>query len=466
MVAVSETTMATDAIEEAERARGRPLRLAVIGVGSRGGDAYADYCLRHPQEARVVAVADPRPARRDRVARLHDMPPEGVFQSWEKLLSGPQRYDGVLVTTPDRLHVEPALAVIEQGYDLLLEKPIAPDRNGLMRLTEASRRLKASVTICHVLRYTSFFSTIKRLVEQGRVGRLMSMQWSENIGYWHFAHSYVRGNWANSTRSSPMILAKSCHDMDMLRWLAGAPCSTVGSFGELSHFRPEQAPDGAPDRCIDGCPVYESCPYNSVTFYVDALEGYDGWPVSVISDDLSPEGRLSALREGPYGRCVYRCDNDVVDHQVSILRFENGVTATLNVCGTTSENTRTLKLMGSLGELRAHLDQGEIEVRSFAAPEGDETSGDERAGQGRPPLYGREVIEVSGGLGHAGGDDGLMRAFIDRVSRRRAGEPLEASRTSLEESLESHFMALAAEEARITGRVVHVASPRRPSIHQ
>ena len=456
------TTTATRARKETGKTRDRPLRLAVIGAGSRGCDAYADYCLRHPQEARVVAVADPRPARRERMARRHEVPPEGLFESWEELLSGAQGFDGVLVTTPDRLHVEPALTVIDQGYDLLLEKPIAPDRDGVIRLAEAARRLQASVTICHVLRYTSFFSTIKRLVEEGRIGRLMSMQWSENIGYWHFAHSFVRGNWANSERSSPMILAKSCHDMDMLRWLAGASCSTVSSFGELSHFRPERAPDGAPDRCIDGCPVYENCPYNAVTFYVDALAGYDGWPVAVISDDLSRDGRLRALREGPYGLCVYRCGNDVADHQESILRFANGVTATLNVCGTTAENTRTLKLMGSLGELRAHLDLGEIEIRRFA-PEG-EVSGDEAAGESLPPRYRREVIAVPGGLGHAGGDDGLMRAFIDRVFRRRAGEALEDSLTSLEESLESHFMAFAAEEARTTGRVVHVSSPLAPSI--
>lgn len=420
-----------------------PITLAVIGAGNRGGDAYAGWSLHHPDQARVVAVADPREERRNLVGEQHQIPPERRFSRWEELLAGPRLADGVIIATPDQMHVEPALRAMELGYDILLEKPIAPTRDEVLRVARAAERLQVrggSVTVAHVLRYTPFFSTLKSLLDQGRIGRLVSVQYTENIGYWHFAHSYVRGNWRQEATSSPMILAKSCHDMDMLRWLVGRSWERIASFGSLLHFRPENAPEGAPERCTDGCPASEHCPFDAVRFYVERLAHQTGWPVSVITHDFSREGRLRALREGPYGRCVYRSDNDVVDHQVVSLEFEGGVTAAFTVCGFTEENTRTLKLMGTHGEIRGHLEKGELEVRSFR-PEG-------------APGAGQEVLRVASGSGHAGGDEGLMEAFVARLAARREGRVPEEALTSLAESLESHLMAFAAEEARREGRVV------------
>lgn len=421
-----------------------PVTLAVIGAGNRGGEAYAGWCLKHPDRARVVAVADPRAERREAVGDRHAIPPGRRYASWEELLGQPRLADGVIIATPDRMHVEPALRAMELGYDILLEKPIAPTREELLRVARAAEHLLrergGSVTVAHVLRYTPFFSTLKRLLDQGRIGRLVSVQYTENVGYWHFAHSYVRGNWRREETSSPMILAKSCHDMDMIRWLVGSPWSRIASFGSLLHFRPENAPQGAPERCTDGCPASEHCPFDAVRFYVENLAGWDGWPVSVITGDLTREGRLKALREGPYGRCVYRCDNDVVDHQVAAIEFEGGVTAAFTVSGFTEENTRTLKLMGTRGEIRGHLEKGEIEVRSFL-PAGAKGAGHER-------------VQVQPGAGHAGGDEGLMEAFVRRLAARREGRVPEEALTSLDESLESHMMAFAAEEARRGNRVV------------
>src|SRR5690606_20853720 len=237
-----------------------PVTLAVIGAGNRGGDVYAGWCLAHPDQARVVAVADPREARRNLVGDRHQIPPERRFARWEDLLAGPRLADGVIIATPDQMHVEPALRALELGYDILLEKPIAPTRAETLLLSEAAARRGGHITVAHVLRYSPFFSTLKRLVDEGRIGRLMTIDHVENIGYWHFAHSYVRGNWRRADASSPMILAKACHDMDILRWLAGAPCLRVASFGRLSHFRAENRPPGAPDRCTDGCPVEATCP--------------------------------------------------------------------------------------------------------------------------------------------------------------------------------------------------------------
>ncbi|WP_324670216.1 Gfo/Idh/MocA family protein [Geochorda subterranea] len=419
--------------------------LAIVGAGNRGADVYARYALEHPNEARVVAVADPDRARRDALGDAHGIPPEHRYPSWQELLERPRLADAVVIATPDRLHVEPALRAIELGYDILLEKPIAPTAEGVRRVAEAERRSRergggGSVTVAHVLRYTPFFSTIKRLLDVGRIGDLVSVQYTENVGYWHFAHSFVRGNWRNTATSSPMILAKSCHDMDMLRWLVGRPWRQISSFGSLVHFRPENAPPGAPARCTDGCPAADRCPFDAVRFYVQEMRDSNDWPVSVITRDFSPEGRLAALRTGPYGRCVYRCDNDVVDHQVVAIEFEGGVTAAFTMCGFTEENTRTLKLMGTRGEIRGHLEKGEIEVRSFV------TTG--AAG----PVH--EVMRVRGNGRHAGGDQGLMAAFIRRLRARKSGTVPEEALTSLQESLDSHFMAFAAEQSRLQGTVV------------
>ena len=420
-----------------------PVTLAVIGAGNRGGDAYAGWCLEHPERARVVAVADPREERRNLVGERHQIPPERRFARWEDLLQEPRLADGVIIATPDQMHVAPALRAMELGYDILLEKPIAPTREELLQVARAAERLQArggSITVAHVLRYTPFFSTLKRLLEQGRIGEIVSIQYTENIGYWHFAHSYVRGNWRREDTSSPMILAKSCHDMDMLRWLVGRPWRRIASFGSLLHFRPENAPEGAPERCTDGCPASERCPFDAVRFYVDRLAGHTGWPVSVITHDFSREGRLRALREGPYGRCVYLADNNVVDHQVVSLEFDGGVTAAFTVCAFTEENTRTLKVMGTRGEIRGHLEKGELEVRSYL-PEG-------------APGAGHELVRVPAGPGHTGGDEGLMEAFTARLQARREGRVPEEALTSLAESLDSHLMAFAAEESRREGRVV------------
>jgi predicted dehydrogenase len=324
---------------------------------------------------------------------------------------------------------------LAQGYDVLLEKPIALTADDLLQLREVARAGTGSLTVAHVLRYTDFFATIKRFLDAGRIGDLISIVSLENIGFWHFAHSYVRGNWRRSDAASPMILTKACHDLDLIRWFAGSPCRSVSSFGELSFFRPENAPPGASLRCADSCPVESSCPYSALRIYLKQPREKWGWPVSVVSPDPNPKALLHALHTGPYGRCVFHCDNDVVDHQVVALAFANGVTAALTVSAFTAENTRTVKLMGSHGEIRGHLGRGIVEVRSF--------------------LTGCcEHVQTRGGEGHAGGDEGLMAAFLDRVRRRRSGKALPEMDRSVAESMDSYLIAFAAEESRTSGRVV------------
>lgn len=436
-----------------------PVRLAVVGAGNRGAHAYARYCLKHPDEARVVAVADPNAGRRDALGDAHSIDAHHRHSDVYELLADGPKLDGVVVATPDRMHVRPAEAALERGLDVLMEKPVTHDRDELLHLAVTEATSTGTITVGHVLRYTPFFQKIKLLLDEGRIGRLVTVQYTENVGYWHFAHSFVRGNWRRHDESSPMLLAKACHDLDMLRWLVGAPCREVTSMGGLTWFRSDMAPAGAPEHCIDGCPIGDTCPYNAERYYRHDLARHTGSPVSVITDDLSDEGRQRALH-GQYGRCVYRCDNDVADHQGVLLSFANGVTANLLVTGLTSENTRTLTLMGSHGEMRGHLERGEIEVREFGP--GPHDSGmhadvDQYPAMAPPPGRRHELVQVKGGSGHSGGDEGIMRTFVRQCRQHRTGEIAEETHTRLDESIESHLMAYAAEEARQTGRAVLLA---------
>lgn len=430
-----------------------PVRLLVLGAGNRGGHAYAGWCLENPDQAIVVGIADPDDERRAAVADAHGIEATHQFASWQEALAEPGPYDAVIVATPDRQHVDPAIRALEQGYDILLEKPIAPTPDELDRLATAAKDRPGAITVAHVMRYTPFFATLHRVLQEGKIGQLQGIEHAENIAYWHFAHSYVRGNWHRTETSSPMLLAKACHDLDILRWLVGAPYASVSSFGQRRHFRIENAPEGSTERCIDGCAVAATCPYNAERFYVEQLADVDGPPVAVITNDTTPEGRRRALEETDYGRCVYRMDNDVVDHQTTSLKFANGVTVSLVVSAFTSQNTRKMTLFGSEGQITGDMRTGRIETERFVDTfprVGRHSSDTTQVGPSAHSVI-EDVEEAFGG--HAGGDAGLMSDFTERIRARRAGQPVEAARSSLEESLESHLVAFAAERSRQLGTV-------------
>ncbi|QHT58947.1 Gfo/Idh/MocA family oxidoreductase [Paenibacillus lycopersici] len=426
------------------------ITVALIGAGLRG-QIYTNYAIDHPDRMQVVAVADPNAARTEAFSRRHGIGDSLVFRDWRELLARPKLADAVVICTQDKMHYEPTMKALDAGYHVLLEKPMSPDPEECVRMGEKAAEAGLVFSICHVLRYTAFFGTLKRLLDDGAIGQLMSIQHNENVGYWHQAHSFVRGNWRNAAESSPMILAKSCHDMDILLWLAGADCVRLSSFGALSHFRAEHAPAGAPARCTDGCPAADNCLYYAPNVY---LGDEPGWMALAISDDPSREARMEALRTGPYGRCVYRCDNDVVDHQVVNMEFANAVTAVFTMSAFTQECSRTLKLMGTQGEIRAAMEKNEIELIRFGA--------------GKPERIG---LEMPGGhIGHGGGDLGLIRDFAELVRARRDNDAGQdngrdqdngAGRagvglTSAVHSVQSHLMAFAAEQSRLEGKVVEL----------
>ena len=402
-----------------------PVRAILLGAGSRGKDTYAEFAKKNPGSLKIVAVAEPNPERRRAVQEEHGIPDALSVGRWEEALRAPSGAEAVIVATQDKMHVEPVIASIGKDLHILCEKPIAPTAQECLRIEAAAARYDKVFLVGHVLRYTNFFSKVKELLDAGRIGRLVGIEHSENVGHIHMSHSFVRGNWRRMEESSPMILAKSCHDMDILLWLAGSDCQSLSSYGDLNYFKSGHAPAGAPARCLDGCPAAESCPYNVQKIY---LTDKTRWPVNVITTDLSMEGRIRALETGPYGRCVFRCDNDVVDHQVVALKFANGVTATFTMTGFSMTTHRTIRLMGTEGEILGEMEDSSVTVRHFPSGSIERT----------------EIAHLESG--HSGGDPNLIADFT-RLVRSGSG----GGRTSAVHSIQSHLRAFAAEESRLRG---------------
>ena len=409
----------------------RPLTVAVAGCGSRGQDTYSKLLVTMPERAKVVAAADLDPEKLDGMRRLTGIPESACYASAEEMLRQPRLADVMLICTPDSCHYAHAKAALLLDYDLLLEKPIAPTAEECVELRDIAVARGHRVAVCHVLRYTAFYQKIRQLMDSGVIGDPVSLQAIEQVGYWHQAHSFVRGNWRNRELSSCMILQKCCHDMDIFLWLTGRHCRRVSSFGSLRLFRPENAPAGSAARCMD-CRA-EACPYNAVTFYLDQYRAHgDDWPQNVVAFEPTEEKLLEALKTGPYGRCVYHCDNNVVDHQAVNLELEDGVTVNFTMTAFTAHGGRVLRVGGTMGELYCDMKENIIKVMRYGQPD--------------------EIIDVrtltDDFSGHGGGDARLIREFVDLV---RGEIGVSSTLTSIERSVESHLVALAAEESRLNG---------------
>ena len=404
----------------------------LIGAGARG-QIYARYAQEHPEELRIMAVAEPKADRRALMCRAYGIPADRAFSNWEDLLARPQMADAALICTLDDMHTEPTLAALKQGYHVLLEKPMS-NSEAECRAIAAAEEAQRVLSVCHVLRYTPFYRTIKQLIDDGQVGEVASLSQVENVGYWHHAHSFVRGNWRCSEQTSPMILQKSCHDMDILLWLSGQRCTRVSSFGSLHHFDAAHAPQDAPLRCTDGCPHSVVCPYDAEKIY---LTDNVGWPTDMLTTDLSREGRLKALREGPYGRCVYHCDNDVVDRQVVNLEFDNGAVASFTMTAFTTDMARQLKVCGTKGQITADMNANTVSLHRF--------------GESGPREITLETPPQTNNYGHGGGDYYLMRDFVRAVQSGGDGN-LSSARVSLQ----SHLICFAAERSRVERRIVEL----------
>lgn len=412
-----------------------PITFAIAGFGDRGS-TYASMQKLFPDKMKVVAVADLNPDKVKKAKELYDIPEENCFASAEEMLEHEKLADVIVVSTMDRQHVGHAIPALKKGYNIMLEKPISPELDKCREILEVAKNCPGKIIVCHVLRYTTFYNTLKDLISSGKIGDVVSICANENVAYWHQAHSFVRGNWRNSKETSPMILQKSCHDMDILTWLTGKKCKSVSSFGSTRLFKKECAPEGATPYCLGGCEAKENCIFDAEKIYLTSpkmgrLHG-NSWITSILSVENTVESTRKALESGPYGRCVYMCDNDVVDHQQTNLLMEDGSTISFTMCAFTESCYRYFKAMGTKGEIEADMLSNVIHVREFGKE--------------------METIDI-GALasdlkGHGGGDSGIVADFLDMLINET--EATERT-TTLENSMESHFIALAAEESRLNG---------------
>jgi predicted dehydrogenase len=414
----------------------KKVSICIVGAGSRGR-SYSKYSADFPDEVQVVGVAEPRDFYRNDLVEKYGIPPENVFNSWQELAAHDGRVaDAVIIATPDKKHTAAALALIEKGYNVLLEKPMAPTPEECEQIVNAARAKKVLFGVCHVLRYTQYTQRLKQLLDAGLIGEIVSIQHLEPVGFAHQAHSYVRGQWSNEKESSCMLLAKSCHDMDWLRHIVGSKITKVASFGHLKHFTAANKPAGASERCVD-CPVEPDCPYSAIKIYLDLVKkGHTGWPIDIITSDTTVDGVREAIETGPYGRCVYACNNDVVDHQVVSMEFENGASGVFTMTAFSEGAGRKTRIFGTKGELYGNgkiIDHYDFLSRKHE-------------------LIDASKVEGSIVSGHGGGDYGLMKKFIEAV----ANNDQSAILSGPVESLETHTSVFAAEEARKTGRVVEL----------
>ncbi|MFF0341677.1 Gfo/Idh/MocA family protein [Kribbella sp. NPDC004875] len=413
----------------------RDIRLAVVGAGMRG-HAYAAEAAALPG-VEVVAVADRNPTTLARFAGL--FPDARVFDDWRDVAALPRLADAVVVALPDEYHRDASVAFAEAGYDILLEKPIATSPEDCDDIENAAKANGVSITVCHVLRYTTYTKKLRQLLDAGAIGEVMQIEHLEPIGHLHFAHSFVRGNWARSATSHSLLLAKSCHDIDWLLHIMGRPVQRVTSFGSLGYFRPESRPSRASERCVT-CAVESSCAYSAVRFYRSGLNNpgsAEEYNALVMAGEVTPEAIDRALESGPWGRCAYLCDNDVVDHQTVQLEFGDGRLASFSLSAFTEGSNRKTRLFGTAGQITG--DGRMISVYDFRTL--------------KTTVYDTDELGFDAAAGHGGGDRQLVETFVAAL---RDDSPGQLS-TSITESMASHRVVFAAEEARRTGTVVSLS---------
>ena len=411
----------------------KPVTVMVIGAGSRGR-TYARYAAKFPKSMKVVGVADLNPNRRRAMAKAHNIPKENQFAHFNDALSRAKFADAVVISTPDNLHYEPCMKALELGYDVLLEKPVAPTEKECRAILKQAHKYNRIVAVCHVLRYAPYFVALKQVLESGAIGDIVSVQHMEPIQYAHMAHSYVRGNWPLADKTTPIILAKSCHDLDIMRWLIGKPCETIAAEGSLHLFRPENAPKGAPERCTDGCPHEAECPYSAIDIYERRKRHLGVFDLPRKDPALIRE----KLKTTNYGRCVFRCNNDQCDHYVAIMKFQDGVTGSFTMDAFTPWGGRRTRIMGTKGFI-------EGDMKTF-------TYYDFRTSH--KSVWDQKVSEIAEykDSGHGGGDHLLVRDFLRAVSAQ--DEKLLSS--TIDVSIESHVMGFMAEKSRKSMKKVKI----------
>lgn len=412
----------------------KPISVVIIGAGNRGR-VYAKYAQTYNDNIKVVGVSDIIESRCNKIADQHNVPQENRFGHYREVFERPKMADAVIIATPDDRHFEPCIKALELGYDVLLEKPAAPTEKECREILAASEKCGRIVAISHVLRYAPYFIALKAVVDSGAIGEIVSVQHQEPIEFAHMAHSYVRGNWRSEKESTPIILAKSCHDLDIIRWIVGKPCKSISAYGSLHLFKKENMPEGAPARCTDGCPHQDKCPYSAIDIYVRDKRHLG---VFDLKDRKDENEIMEKLRTNWYGRCVYQCDNDQPDHYVANMEFEDGVTSSFTMDAFSPKGGRRTRIMGTMGYIEG--DSKTFTLWDFKTR--------------TPKTWRKDVADFDEykESGHGGGDFGLVRDFVEAVA---AQDPAKLS-SSIRDSIESHIMGFAAEKSRKSNKKVDV----------
>ena len=406
--------------------------VAIIGVGARGADVYGPLIHRQKNRYNIVALCDCNVNRLESASKKFEVSKENCFADENEFFKQ-KRADLLLVATQDRDHYGHCLKGFELCYDIMTEKPLTDSKEECLNLLKAQKQSGRKALVCHVLRYAPAFLKAAELIDEGHIGKLVAINALERVAYWHQAHSYIRGNWRNTDIAAPMILAKCCHDLDLFQYYAKSKCESISSTGNLVFFKKENMPKEASDYCVN-CTLKSSCPYSAEKIYMEKWHEQgcpdDSWPYNVITaSPVTKEKIVSAIENGPYGRCVFNCDNNVVDHQLTTMTFENGVKATLTMTGFTSQMGRRYHFHGTLGELILDEAEHRITINKF----------------GRDVEYIDFKVLEDGGYGHGGGDFFLIEQLYDVMQGKSVGN------TSFEASVESHLMGICAEESRLRG---------------
>jgi len=425
-----------DIYKPIENPLNRPVTAITCGAGSRG-NVYGDYAANFPEQIDIIGVAEPIAIRNERYAKKHNIADENRFVTWEDVFKRPKFADAIIITMPDNLHYEPCMKAMEMGYDVLLEKPMAQTAQQCRDILAMTRKTGKIVAVCHVLRYSPYFIKMKQLIDEGAIGEVISIQHMEPIDHIHMSHSYVRGNWHNSKETTPIILAKSCHDLDIMRWMIGKKSLRIAAMGDLKWFRKENAPAGCTDRCMNGCAVESVCPYSAMKIY---YRNRTWLYVFDLPEEKEKQGEtiLEYLRTTNYGRCVYRMENDQPDHYVTSIQFDNQITANFSMEAHTSYGGRRTRVMGSMGDMVGDMD--ELKVTDF------------RTDKSVTLIPKAEDVENYKNSGHGGGDWFLMRDFVMAISHQ---DPKYLTST-IDQSIESHLMGFAAEESRLSGTIAKI----------
>jgi predicted dehydrogenase len=422
----------------------KPLRVALVGAGNRG-TVYSDYSLHEPGQMKIAAVVEPDEYRRGYAAKRYNVPESDCFASVQDFIDSNIEIDAVINATMDREHIPTALPILKAGYDMLLEKPICLDRNGLFRLYDYAQKYRRKIMICHVLRYAPFYVEIKKRILNGDLGEIINIQTEENVSYHHFATSFVRGKWGNSdVCGSKIIMQKCCHDLDLITWLkSGVAPRYVGSLGGLKKYRPENAPAGSGLRCLSDCEIEETCPYSAGKIYIEngRWPQYAWTSIEHLGENLTTEAKIESLRnDNPYGRCVWHCDNNVEDHQAVIVEFADGTTAVHILNGGVPKPCRTIHITGTRGELLGTMEDALIEIRHSNPGEANGFSTE------KINLDIREDM-------HGGGDLRLVDDFVKFMK----GKNPSISCTNLKDSIYGHLIGFAAIDAMRDRKIVEIS---------